>query len=225
MSQKKNDLLDNTLRLDGVIIESKEVNEQPDPSTQTRYSIRTSQKNDSGGFKYEFPDPPQLFDLTRAWNIKNQLEDNYHQPCTYMLSALLIETGSPDLAYQIMQKIWHNLGHKLHFADDFEHSNAFMRSLQGQIQLILPAVADKLNSLGLFEQCIQSFYCIVVYNFGFTGQECGLSMEVALRLFEFFIFNQDVENVALTTLFIYILQLSEQEILELESDECFRFIG
>ena len=80
-----------------------------------------------------------------------------------------------------------------------------MRSLRGQIQLILPAVADKLNSLNIFEQCMQSFYCISLYNFGFTGQEIGMSMEAALRIFEFFIFNQDIDNVSLTTLFIYIL--------------------
>ena len=50
-------------------------------------------------------------------------------------------------------------------------------------------------------------------------------METAIRFFEFFMFNGDVENTALATLIIYMLLICEAEILELDSDDCFRFVG
>ena len=38
---------------------------------------------------------------------------------------------------------------------------------------------------------IENLYCMIMSNFGFTGQECGISLETALRLLEFYIFDGD----------------------------------
>lgn len=95
-------MLDNTLRADGVFTELKDDEicdlKEDTSACQTRYSIRTRQLEADLTYKYEVPDAYSLFQLTRAWNIKNVLYE-YHQPCTYILSALLLVTKSPDLAY------------------------------------------------------------------------------------------------------------------------------
>ena len=124
--------------------------------------------NQDQSWKYYTPDARSLFLLVRAWNIKNELEE-YHQPCTYLLSALLFITNSTDLAYHMMQRIWHCLCLKMHFTDDFSHSNRVMRTIRIQIELIMPRLAEKLDEMDLFDKIIQSFYCLILQNFGFTG--------------------------------------------------------
>lgn len=108
------------------------------------------------------------------------------------------------------------------------HCDQLMRSLKVQIELCLPRLASRLAELDIFERVIQSFYVLVVQNFGFTGQECGLAMETALRLFDFFIFNYDSQMTALCSLVIYCLQICEEyifaEVIDYP-DELFRFIG
>ena len=116
----------------------------------------------------------------------------------------------------------------MHFADDFVHTYRVMRTIRIQIELCMPRLAEKLEELELFDRIVQSFYVLVLQNFGFTGQECGISMETALRLFEFFVFNCDSQSTAICTLIIYCLQICEEHILNnlVDNDEAlFRFIG
>ena len=72
---------------------------------------------------------------------------------------------------------------------------------------------------------MQNLYVSVLQNLGFTGQEGLLSMDSAMMLFGYFIFNNDEENHAVNALIIYALQICEEEILEMEAFECFRYIG
>ena len=69
----------------------------------------------------------------------------------------------------MMQRIWHCLCLKMHFTDDFSHSNRVMRTIRIQIELIMPRLAEKLDEMDLFDKIIQSFYCLILQNFGFTG--------------------------------------------------------
>ena len=50
-------------------------------------------------------------------------------------------------------------------------------------------------------------------------------MESAMRLFEYYIFNNDEESIAMTTILIYMLQILEEDILQMEDDDCFLYIG
>ena len=52
---------------------------------------------------------------------------------------------------------------------------------------------------------MQNLYVSVLQNLGFTGQEGLLSMDSAMLLFEYFIFNNDEENHAVNALIIYAL--------------------
>ena len=52
-------------------------------------------------------------------------------------------------------------------------------------------------------------------SFGFQGEECGLPIEAARRLFEFFLFFQDVEGVGLIDLIIFTLKLQLDHIMTL----------
>ena len=45
-----------------------------------------------------------------------------------------------------------------------------------------------------------------------------------MRLFEYYIFNND-EGIAMTTILIYMLQILEEDILLMSNDDCFLYIG
>ena len=51
--------------------------ETEDNLHETRYALRSTHVNEDETPKYHTPDARSLFLLTRAWNIKNDLED-YH---------------------------------------------------------------------------------------------------------------------------------------------------
>ena len=105
----------------------------------------------------------------------------------------------------MMQRVWHNMGLSKHYANDFEKSTQVMKELTMQIELLIPRLADKLKASNLLENTILSLYVAVLQNFGFTGQDCLISMESAMRLFEYYIFNNDEESIAMTTILIYML--------------------
>ena len=74
--------LDNTLRLDGVLIE--EVDDNGVDLITTRYGIRSNIKKEESKrkdaediWKYYMPDPFTIFTLAKAWNTKNAPID-YH---------------------------------------------------------------------------------------------------------------------------------------------------
>ena len=58
-----------------------------------------------------------------------------------------------------------------------------------------------------------NFYIFVMQNFGFSGQEVGLSYEASCRLFEYYLINGEMGDQALMTMFIYMLKTCEQNIL------------
>lgn len=221
---QENKILDNTLRADGVFIEARG-DQDLGTHSETRYCIRGIKRREDGESEWYKPDARTLLQLTRAWNLKNEL-DEYHQPCTYILSAFLQVSKCPELAYSMMNALWHSFDHRKHFDEDFAFSNAVTKSFANKIEFLLPNLAEKLDQMRIFDACMQSFYIFIFPNFGFTGQECGLPFEIAARVFEFFVFNNDLDCQATVNLFIYMLQIREDLILEIEeSEECFRYVG
>jgi len=75
------------------------------------------------------------------------------------------------------------------------------------ISLGASKVAAVLEEHGIFQMVIENLYCMVLSNFGFTGQDVGLSMEAALRLLEFFIFECDSDYEHFIALITYMLLL------------------
>ena len=66
-----------------------------------------------------------------------------------------------------------------------------------------------------------SFYIFVMQNFGFSGQEVGLTYEAACRLFEYFLINSEMGDQAMLTMFIYMLKICEPKILLMDKMETF----
>ena len=70
---------------------------------------------------------------------------------------------------------------------------------------------------------IENLYCMVLSNFGFTGQDVGLSIEAALRLLEFFIFECDSDYEHFIALITYMLLLCQDEVLKMSVNDMLRY--
>ena len=75
------------------------------------------------------------------------------------------------------------------------------------------------------EKVVSNLYCMIMSNFGFSGQECGLSLDSSLFLLEFFVFNCDADYSATITLLIYMMEIREEEILKMDKDSLFRYLA
>ena len=81
----------------------------------------------------------------------------------------------------MMQRLWKDWDLYKNFEDDFTRSLDFQQSLICTMEKKFPAIITKINnSMMPIEAFIQNLYCRTAMNFGFTGDEVGLPLEVCL---------------------------------------------
>ena len=57
-------------------------------------------------------------------------------------------TQSIELAYHLMQRLWHQLELKRHFEDDYLFSQSIIKTLTNYIELSQPKIVAKLRKTG-----------------------------------------------------------------------------
>ena len=125
-----------------------------------------------------------------------------------------------------MQKVWKDFNLQQQFEND-EFPVAFRVNVTSAIMTLVPRLAQKIIDEPFMPlQCyIENLYVRTVHNFGFSGDEMGLPVEVAMVLFEFFLFFKDFESKHLIGLIVHMLEMKLDYILTLDSMALFRYVS